>query len=430
MTTGLLDDPTGFHWDGEALAADGVRLADLAREHGTPLYVYAARPIRERVRRLRAALEGQPHVVAYSVKANPCLAVVRLLAAEGAGADVVSGGELERALRAGVPASRVVFSGTGKTEAELARGLDAGVFLWNVEVEDELDHLSRLATARGVTASIALRVNPDTDAGTHPYVATGKKVNKFGVPWERAREVLRRAAALPGLRVRGLDCHIGSQLQSLDPLREAFGRVRELALQLRADGLPIDLLDLGGGLGVRYTTETPPTIEAWGQVLRDAVAGLGVTLVVEPGRSLVATAGVLVTRVLYRKEQRGRRFLVVDAGMNDLLRPALYQARHPLFPLDRRLEVARTTAEVVGPLCETGDFLVAEGDVPDARPGDLLAVGGAGAYGRSMASNYNTRPRAAEVLVDGDRAWVVRVRETVDELLAGERLPAELPPPA
>ncbi len=411
----------GFAWRGDVLHADQVSLETLAATHGTPLYVYAARPIRTALGRLTAAFGSAPHVVAYSVKANPCLAVVALLARAGAGADVVSRGELARALKAGVPASKVVFAGTGKREDELAAGLDAGVLVFNVEVDDELEHLSRLARQRGVTASIGLRVNPDTDAGTHHYIATGKKVNKFGVPWERAREVLRKAASLPNLRVRGLDCHIGSQLTSLGPVAEALARMRGLFLELRAEGLPLDLLDVGGGLGVTYTDEAPPAVEDYARTVLAATSDLGALLVVEPGRSLVARAGVLLTRVLYRKEQRGRRFLVVDAGMNDLLRPALYQAKHGLAPVRRG--GGTITAEVVGPLCETGDFLVAERELPDAKPGDLLAVLTCGAYARSMASNYNTRPRAAEVLVDGERSWCVTRRETVDELLERESIP-------
>lgn len=414
-----------FTYLGDDLTADGVRLDALAAAHGTPLYVYCARAVAARFARLRAAFGGRADLlVAYSVKANPSLAMIRLLAREGAGADVVSGGELVRALRAGVPAERVMFSGTGKREDELAAALDAGILCFNVEVEDELAALSRLAVARGVRAGVALRVNPDTDARTHHYISTGRSVNKFGVPWERAHELYRRAAALPGIAPRGLDCHIGSQLTSVAPFAEALARVRELTLALRRDGLPLDLLDVGGGLGVRYTDEQPPPVEDYARTVLAALGDLGARLVLEPGRWLVAEAGLLLTRVLYVKENRGKRFVVVDAGMNDLMRPALYGARHGLLPARRGGGVV--VADVVGPLCETGDFLATGREVPDARPGDLLAVLGAGAYARSMASNYNSRPRAAEVLVDGGEGHLVQARETIDDLLAGERVPDHL----
>lgn len=416
----MTDDP--FTFVGDDLHAEGVSLDDLAREHGTPLYVYSAGLISTRFARLRAAFAARHDLlVAYSVKANPSLAVIRLLARAGAGADVVSGGELTRALRAGVPAERVVFSGTGKREDELALALDAGILCFNVEVADELEALSRLAVARGVRAGVALRVNPDTDARTHHYIATGKRVNKFGVPWEQARALYRRAAELPGIAPRGLDCHIGSQLTSVEPFAEALARVRSLALELRADGLPLDLLDVGGGLGVRYTDETPPPVEDYARTVLEALGDLGARLVVEPGRWLTAEGGLLLARVLYVKENRGKRFVVVDAGMNDLMRPALYGARHAILPVRRGR--GASLADVVGPLCETGDFLATEREVPDVRPGELIAVLGAGAYGRSMASNYNTRPRAAEVLVTGREAHVVQARETVDDLLARERIP-------
>lgn len=414
-----------FTYLGDDLTADGVRLDALARAHGTPLYVYCARAMAARLERLRAAFAGRADpLVAYSVKANPSLAVIRLLARRGAGADVVSGGELTRALRAGVPAERIVFSGTGKRDDELAAALEAGILCFNVEVDDELERLSRLAVARGVRAGVALRVNPDTDARTHHYIATGKRVNKFGVPWERARELYRRAAALPGIAPRGLDCHIGSQLTSVEPFAEALARVRELALDLRRDGLPLDLLDVGGGLGVRYTDEQPPPVEDYARTVTEALGDLGARLVLEPGRWLVAEAGLLLTRVLYVKENRGKRFLVTDAGMNDLMRPALYGAKHGLLPVRRG--GGSVVADVVGPLCETGDFLAVDREVPDAREGDLLAVLGAGAYARSMASNYNSRPRAAEVLVADGEGHLVQARETIDDLLARERIPGFL----
>lgn len=396
-------------------------LSQLAERFGTPLYVYSLTELLGRLRALRAAFGELEPLVAYSVKANPNLAVIRALAREGAGADVVSLGELERALRAGVPPERIVFAGVGKREDELARALEVGVLQLNVEGEGELELLDRLARQRGVRAPVALRVNPDVVAGGHRYIQVGARVNKFGVPLAEARALYRRAAAREGVALRGVACHIGSQLLDLAPLRAALARVRELVLALREDGIALERIDVGGGLGVRYRDEEPPTLDAYAAAVREAVGDLGARLVLEPGRAIVANAGLLLTRVLYRKESAGKRFVVADAAMNDLLRPALYQAHHEVVAV--REPTPRERADLVGPVCETGDFLAQDRDLPAAEPGDLLAVLSAGAYGRSMASNYNTRPRAAEVLVRGEEAFLIQERETLADLWSRERVP-------
>ena len=419
-----------FDYRSDELHAEDVPLSELAARHGTPLFVYSHATLVRHVRRLHAAFAGPggdaPHLVAYSVKANPSLAVIRTLANEGAGADVVSGGELARALAAGVPGEKIVFAGVGKRPDELAAAVDAGVLSVNVEVPGELDELSRLAHARGRTVGVSLRVNPDVQGGAHRYIQAGTKVTKFGIPIEEALALYRRAARLPGIEVRGVACHIGSQILDLEPLQRALGQVRRLFQELWADGIPLRHVDVGGGLGVRYRDEVPPSVEDYAAAVLGQVGDLGATIVLEPGRMIVANAGILLTRVLYRKEVAGKTFLIVDQAMNDLTRPALYGGYHEVVAVRRGGPAIQ--ADVVGPICETGDFLLEGGQVPDARPGDLLAVMSAGAYGRSMSSNYNTRPRAAEVLVHGSEAHLVQERETIEELLARERIPAFLNP--
>ncbi|RMG18253.1 MAG: diaminopimelate decarboxylase [Planctomycetota bacterium] len=409
------------------LHAEGVSLVDLARAHGTPLYVYSLAGLRRRLRALRDAFGEPPPRIAYSVKANPHLAVVRAFAREGAGADVVSGGELLRARAAGVPAADIVFAGVGKREDELELGLDEGIGCFNVEVAGELELLDRLARARGVRAPVALRVNPDVAGGGHEYIQTGKRVNKFGIPLGDAPPLFRRAAALPGIELLGLACHVGSQILDLGPFERALARIADLARGLRAEGLPVAHVDVGGGLGVRYTDEEPPPFSAYAAAVRRHLDPLKATVVLEPGRCLTAGAGLLLTRVLYTKRSGGKRFVIVDAAMNDFARPALYGARHAVRSV--REGAARARADVVGPVCETGDFLARDAEVPDAAPGDLLALLGAGAYGRSMASNYNSRPRAAEVLVHGGQAYLVSAREDPRTLFAHERVPEFLGAP-
>jgi diaminopimelate decarboxylase len=399
------------------LHLEGVGLAEIARACGTPCYVYSRAAI-ERAWRAYARAFPPPHGVHYAVKANGNLALLALLARLGAGFDVVSGGELARVLRAGADPARVVFSGVGKSAAELQAALAAGIGCINVESAGELERLSAIANARGVTARVALRVNPLVDARTHPYIATGLADSKFGIPWDAARALYARAAALPGLAPVGLACHIGSQLTELAPLREAAGRMAELALTLRADGVALEHLDLGGGLGIAYRDETPPDIAAYAGALRDAAGACGLPVHVEPGRSLIGPAGVLLTRVEYLKPGAPRAFAVVDAAMTELIRPALYDAWHGVLPVTERAGAAQAW-DIVGPVCESGDWLARDRALC-LEPGDLLAIGDAGAYGFAMASNYNARPRPPEVLVEGEAFRTIRAREALEELWRGE----------
>ena len=404
-------------------AIEGVELERIARDVGTPCFVYSRAAIERAWLEYDRALAGIAHEVCYAVKANSNLAVIDVLARLGAGFDIVSGGELERVLAAGVPASRIVFSGVGKGAAEMAAALEAGVGCFNVESAQELDRLAALAAAAGKRAPISLRVNPDIDARTHPYITTGLRENKFGIPTEEAPGLYRRAAATPSLAVRGIDCHLGSQLASLDPFLGALDRMLALVDSLARDGIALAHINVGGGLGIRYRDETPPEPAALAGALVERLARRNLVLVLEPGRSIVGNAGVLLTRVEYLKHNGEKRFAVVDAAMNDLLRPALYDAWHDIVAVNPR-EGAPRSYEIVGPVCESGDFLARARSLV-LEPGDLLAVRSAGAYGFVMSSNYNTRPRAAEVMVDGDRFHVVRRRERVRDLFAGESvLPA------
>ncbi|MBK7974897.1 MAG: diaminopimelate decarboxylase [Deltaproteobacteria bacterium] len=409
-----------FPFTNGELHAEGVPLETIASEVGTPVYVYSQGALTSFFRGWYDAFQGVPHRICYSVKANSSLAVLGLFRSLGSAFDVVSGGELERVLRAGGKAGDVVFSGVGKTDAEINQALDAGILMFNVESEEELERLSEIAAGKGVRAPISVRVNPDVDPQTHPYISTGLKTSKFGIAIARAREVYQRAGALPGIEVRGLDAHIGSQLTSTTPFRDAFQKVGELLEQLRADGHTIRHLDLGGGLGITYKNEVPPTPADYAREVLSVVGHLGVELLFEPGRSLVGNAGVMLTRVLFRKETEAKRFVIVDAGMNDLIRPSLYGAYQEIHAVKQRDDVDARPADVVGPICESGDFLAKDRPVPDVGRGELLAVMSAGAYGFVMASNYNTRPRPPEVMVDGTTWRVVRPRETLDDLVRGE----------
>jgi diaminopimelate decarboxylase len=405
------------------LCCEDVALEAVAREIGTPVYVYSRATIERHLRVFDDALAGRPHRICYSVKANSNLAILRLLAGLGAGMDVVSGGELHRALRAGVAADRILFGGVGKREDEIEAALRAGILMINVESLQELDLCDRVAARLGTKAPISIRVNPDVDAETHPHISTGLRKNKFGVPAARAREAYHRAASLPHLAVRGVDCHIGSQLTRLDPLRDAIGRVAELARELRDGGAPLEFLDVGGGLGIPYRDEdAPPSPADYGRMLDEALApfsGLDLTLLCEPGRVIVGNAGVLLTRVLYVKEGEEKAFVVVDAAMNDLVRPALYGSHHEIRHVRER-DRAPLVADVVGPICESSDHFARDRALGRPEPGELLAVMSAGAYGFSMASTYNTRPRPAEVMCDGARYDVIRRRETLEDLLRAE----------
>jgi diaminopimelate decarboxylase len=412
---------TAFEYRQGELFAEDVRVADLAAAYGTPLYVYSRAHLESRFRSYTQALAHRPHLICYAVKANSNIAVLNTLARLGAGFDIVSGGELERVLAAHGDPARVVFSGVGKTAAEMRRALEVGIHCFNVESAEELERLADVAQSLGKVAPISLRVNPDVDAKTHPYISTGLKQNKFGIPIDDARSVYRRARELPSLAIRGVDCHIGSQLTDTAPFLDALQRVLALIDALHADGIHIEHLDLGGGLGVRYRDETPPEPDAYMQQVLDALGDRALTLVFEPGRSIVANAGILVTTVEYLKRGPEKNFCIVDAAMNDLIRPALYDAWMDIRPVRDNPAVATQLCDVVGPVCETGDFLGRERELAVA-PGDLLAVMSAGAYGFGMSSNYNSRSRAAEIMVDGDRHYQVRARETIADQMRGETL--------
>ncbi|CAA7614141.1 Diaminopimelate decarboxylase [Candidatus Terasakiella magnetica] len=416
-----------FQYVNGALFAEDVAIAAIAERVGTPFYCYSTATLTRHYTVFRDALAaaGLDATVCFACKANPNMAVIRTLAELGAGADVVSEGEMRQALAAGVPPGRIVFSGVGKTRHELELAVAKGILQINVESEPELELLSEIAAARGIRMPISLRVNPDVDAGTHAKITTGKKENKFGIEWTRAREVYARANALPGIDVVGVACHIGSQLTELEPFRDAFIRVRDLVAMLRADGVNIRRLDLGGGLGVPYDQEIPPEPKAYAEVIRATLGDLGCRIIVEPGRLLVGNAGILVSRIIYVKEGSTRTFVIVDAAMNDLMRPALYEAHHAIFPVtEPAAGAARIEVDVVGPVCETGDTFAKQRSLPPMRAGELLAFGTAGAYGAAMSSTYNTRPLVPEVMVKGAEFAVVRDRPSYEEMRALESLPA------
>lgn len=408
-----------------ALACEGVSLSAIARAVGTPAYVYSAATVRDQYARLATALRDVPFRIHYSLKANSNLALLRLLRSLGAGADVVSGGELYRACRAGFAGRDIIFGGVGKTEREIADGLDAGVLLLNVESEDELRLVARLAADRGIVAPVALRVNPEITVETpHSYIRTGEKGHKFGIPYDEVREVARVAASLPTVTLHGLDMHVGSQLSRLDAYRHGIERVLELLAQLRTDGAhDLRYLDIGGGLAVTYDAEEPTDLEQFAEIVVPAVRSTGLQLIVEPGRFMVGNAGVLISRVLYRKRSGGKELLVVDAGMTDLLRPSHYNAYHRIEAVET--VDGRSRVDVVGPVCESGDFLALDRELEALGPGDLVAVHSAGAYGYVMSSNYNSRPRPAEVMVDGDRFALVTERERYEHLVQPEVLEPE-----
>jgi diaminopimelate decarboxylase len=415
-----------FHYRDGGLFAEDVAIARIAAEIGTPFYCYSTATIERHYTVLAEALAaaGLDATICFACKANPNLAVIRTLARLGAGADVVSEGELRRALAAGVPAGRIVFSGVGKTRDELAFAIAAGIMQINVESEPELLILSELAAAAGRQVEVAIRVNPDVDANTHAKITTGKKENKFGIDWTRVREVYRLAQSLPGIVPVSVACHIGSQLTEIGPFREAFLKVRGLVAELRADGIDIRRLDLGGGLGVPYDGETPPSPAVYAEAIRDTVGDLGCRIVVEPGRLLVGNAGLLITSVVLVKHGESRTFVIVDAAMNDLMRPVLYEAHHTIVPVSEpAADAVRAPVDIVGPVCETGDTFARQREMPPVAEGDLLAFATAGAYGAAMASGYNSRPLVPEVMVKGTAFAQVRVRPTFEETIAGERQP-------
>jgi diaminopimelate decarboxylase len=409
-----------FTYRAGRLCAEDVSLATIAERFGTPCYVYSRAALTGAFQNFERPFGTRPHLICYAAKANSSLAILSLFARLGSGFDIVSGGELERVLAAGGQAGKVVFSGVGKRADEIALALEHDILCFNVESESELGRISRLAAAAGRTARISLRVNPDVDPKTHPYISTGLKENKFGVPVNDAVEIYRRARTLPGIEIAGIDCHGGSQITEIPPFLDALDKLLALVDQLQAEGIVLHHLDLGGGLGIRYRDEAPPEPAEYIAALLQRLAGRPHTILLEPGRALVGNAGVLLTRVEYLKHGGARNFAVVDAAMNDLIRPALYDAYHDIRPVEQRPGAGRRY-EVVGPVCESGDFL-GHDRLLEVHEADLLAVMSAGAYGMSMSSNYNTRPRAAEVMVDGSTMHRIRSRETVSELFAHETM--------
>lgn len=409
-----------------ALFAEDVPVAEIAATVGTPFYLYSTATLLRHFRLFDEALDGLPHLVCYAMKAASNQAILKTLAEAGAGMDVVSGGEYARAVAAGVPGERIVFSGVGKTRDEIRTALTGGIRQFNVESEPEMEVISEIATALDMTAPITIRVNPDVDAQTHAKIATGKSENKFGIPISRAREVYALAAALPGIEVIGIDVHIGSQLTQLEPFRQAYAKVAELTEVLRADGHDIRRLDLGGGLGIPYarSNAAPPLPVEYGRMIKDTVGHLGCEIEIEPGRLIAGNAGILVSKVIYLKQGEDRQFLILDAAMNDLIRPAMYDAWHEIVPLrEPEPGVEQTPHDIVGPVCETGDTFAKARMMPPLKAGDLVAFRSAGAYGAVMASEYNTRPLVPEVLVRDDKFAVIRARPTFDEIINRDTIP-------
>ena len=411
-----------FQYKNEQLYVEDLPVKQLAEEFGTPLYIYSRATLERHWHAFDSALGEHPHLICYAVKANSNIGILNVMAKLGSGFDIVSQGELERVLAAGGEASKVVFSGVAKSRAEIMRALEVGIRCFNVESVAELHHINQIAGEMGKVAPISLRVNPDVDAHTHPYISTGLKENKFGVSVDEAREVYKLAATLPYVKITGMDCHIGSQLTELQPFLDATDRLIRLIEQLKEDGITLKHLDLGGGLGVTYTDETPPHPSDYAAALLNKLKNYkDLEIILEPGRAITANAGILVAKVQYLKSNESRNFAITDTGMNDMIRPALYEAYMNIIEIDRTLEREKTIYDVVGPVCETSDFLGKQRELAIAE-GDYIAQRSAGAYGASMSSNYNSRPRTAEVLVDGDKAHLIRRRENLSELWALESI--------
>jgi diaminopimelate decarboxylase len=411
-----------FNYRGDELCCENVPVRAIAREVGTPCYVYSCATLQHHYTVFDRAFQDMPHLICYSVKANANLAILGLFAAMGGGADIVSGGELFRARQAGIPANRIVYSGVGKTQAEIDYALSEKILMFNIESLQELEAIQQRAAAMNSRARIALRVNPDVDPKTHPYVSTGLKKNKFGIDIELALKAYERSQELDHVEILGIDCHIGSQLTDVSPFVEALKRLKLLIERLKQMEIRIQYLDLGGGLGIPYHEESPPHPREYAQAVVEQLRDLNCTLILEPGRVIVGNAGVLLTQVLYTKKTPSKEFIIVDAGMNDLVRPSLYGSYHNIQPIDKKPRRSRVV-DVVGPICESSDFIARERDLPQMQPGEFLAVMSAGAYGFSMASNYNSRARAAEVLVKGDKFYVTRERESWKDLIRGESIP-------
>ena len=410
-----------FHYQGGELYAEGVDIKQIAEKVGTPFYCYSTDKLTRNFEAYRAALADLNGTVCYSIKANPNLSVVAALARLGGGADVVSAGEMYVALKAGIPADKIVFSGVGKTAQELEEAIRLGILQINAESAAEVEMINRIAVAQGKKANVALRVNPDVDALTHVKITTGTKENKFGVPWQEAHELYRKAAQMPGIRLVGIAVHIGSQLLNLEPFRLAFTKIASMVRALEADGITLQNIDLGGGMGINYNVELPPTCEAYAQVVRETLGDLYKHIIVEPGRSIAGNAGILVTQVICSKSNGEKNFIIVDAGMNDLVRPALYDAWHTILPVHKQ-GVPPVIADIVGPICESGDVFARERIIEPVQAGGLLAIMCAGAYGASMSSIYNFRPLVPEVIVHGDQFAVVRKRTSYEEMISGHSL--------
>jgi diaminopimelate decarboxylase len=404
-----------FEYRSGELCCEEVPLHQIAAEVGTPTYVYSERTLHRHIRVFDEAFRGVPHLICYAVKANSNINILRRFAEWGTGFDIVSGGELFRVLRSGGPAQQVIFAGVGKTMEEIRFALDADILFFNVESSAELDLIQRIAREAGKRARISIRANPDVDPRTHPYISTGMQTHKFGVSLAEARELYRNTRGLSNVEVVGVQCHLGSQITEMGPFEEALASLRQFVLELKSDGVALKYLDFGGGLGISYNNEEPPSPEVYGRAVAKATKDLGLTIVLEPGRVIVGNAGILLTQVLLKKKQGEKKFLVVDAGMNDLIRPALYGSHHQLWPIHEQAE--KETVDVVGPVCESADFFAKEREVAVVEPGELLAVMSAGAYGFSLSSNYNSRPRGAEVLVSGKTYQVIRKRETYEDLV-------------
>lgn len=408
-----------FEYKNGVLHAEDVSIADLAERYGTPLYVYSAATLRRHFEAFDSAFNKLPHMTCFSVKANSNLCLLRLLGEQGAGMDIVSGGELYRALKAGIPSEKIVYSGVGKRSEEIREALEADILMFNVESRQELEKINEIALEMNKVARISLRINPDVDPQTHPYISTGLKKNKFGLDIDSSLEAYEQAAQMKGIEPIGIDCHIGSQLTSIDPFLEALDRIMRFREKLIAKGMDIRYLDLGGGLGITYNEEQPPHPTEFGEALTKALAGKDLTLILEPGRVIAGNAGIIVTKVLYTKDTPSKHFVIIDGAMNDLIRPSLYDSYHRFAEVAPKGREERTM-DIVGPICESGDFLARDRSIPDVQPGELLAGFSAGAYGFTMSSQYNSRLRAAEIMVDGDKVIVARRRESYKDLVALE----------
>src|SRR3989475_3664393 len=413
-----------FHYQDGELHCEEVRLEQIAAEVGTPAYIYSEATLSRHVRVFDEAFQPVPHLICYAVKANSNINILRRFAQWGTGFDIVSGGELFRVLRAGGSAAKVIFAGVGKTPDEIRYALDEGILFFNVESSAELELIHQIARDAGKREPISIRANPDVDPRTHPYISTGMQKHKFGISLPEARELYRHARNLSHVDVVGVQCHLGSQITEMGPFEEALASLRQFILELKSEGVGLKYLDFGGGLGISYTNEQPPSPAVYGEAVAKATKDLGLTIVLEPGRVIVGNAGILLTRVLLKKNQGTKKFLVVDAGMNDLIRPALYGSHHQLWPVREQASQKMETADVVGPVCESADFFAKDRDVALLEPGELLAIMSAGAYGFSLSSNYNSRPRVAEVLVTGKTYQVIRRRETYEDLVRLEELPS------